>query len=506
MERQHKAGKARSAAQSGIEGSGDDRMLEGRSPLGAASTAHPIATEIALEILAEGGSAVDASIAAQAIICAILPQAAGLGGDCLALINNGGDVVAVNGVGRSPSTQPASWESDGGSSVTVPGIAPAWLLLHKKFGRLALERVLQPAIDLAVEGHCIDQSVVEALGRQRERLLKRGASSWSLLAQRPGNTWRQPELGALLGQLASSGDPGSYLDFVSQPIAAAVARDGGTLSVADILAHSCSFSQPVSTRWDDQTLWVQPPPSQGALLTLAAEWIQGNSYPIDTVSDHTLIELVKEVFTQRDELGSGTLPSQRQLTINRQHASSREGPRAYLHTAGVAVADADGQLVSSLISVFDDFGSAVYVPELGIVLNNRAAGFTAGQNAPRTSAFPVHTLAPALLTGPDSRALALATPGADGQIQSLLQVLCRLRNGTESLAEAISAPRWRAQNGALMVEADHPSIDSLAQLGHQIAISSPGDEIFGAVVAAGNLPEPFAIADWRRRTSAGGVP
>jgi gamma-glutamyltranspeptidase/glutathione hydrolase len=156
------------------------------------------------------------------------------------------------------------------------------------------------------------------------------------------------------------------------------------------------------------------------------------------------------------------------LHVDRARASGSGGPRSYLHTAGVAVADADGTVVSSLVSVFDDFGSGVLVPELGIVLGNRAAGFTDGANAPGPGRYPVHTLAPAMLLLQDGGVLALATPGADGQVQTLLQVLAGLRYDEETLLGALGRPRWRSEDGRLLVEAGHPATGRLRELGHDV--------------------------------------
>ncbi|WP_203595426.1 gamma-glutamyltransferase [Salipiger sp. PrR002] len=192
------------------------------------------------------------------------------------------------------------------------------------------------------------------------------------------------------------------------------------------------------------------------------------------------------------------------LTDDPERAPHRGGPRAYLHTAGVACADADGCVVSSLVSVFDDFGSGVYVPEGGFMLNNRAAGFGPAPNDAAAGKRPVHTLAPALLTGPDGSVWALATPGADGQVQTLLQVLSRARLAGEDLAAAVAAPRWRSENGQLLIEESHPEIEALRALGHALKVLPSGDLRFGAIVAAGMQGgSPRALADWRRLTTAG---
>jgi gamma-glutamyltranspeptidase/glutathione hydrolase len=219
--------------------------------------------------------------------------------------------------------------------------------------------------------------------------------------------------------------------------------------------------------------------------------------------DHIAIEATEAAFEFRADVAQGAALLEHTLSIDVQRASHRGGPRAYLHTAGVAAADAQGTVVSSLVSVFDDFGSGVFVPELGITLNNRAAGFTSGANAAAPGKRPVHTLAPMLLRMPQGT-LALATPGADGQVQTLLQLLIAIQSEGVDLANAIARPRWRSENGRLLIEQSHAQIERLRTLGHHVTPLNDGDVRFGAVVCAGrNDGEPIAVADWRRETWAG---
>ena len=181
----------------------------------------------------------------------------------------------------------------------------------------------------------------------------------------------------------------------------------------------------------------------------------------------------------------------------------RGGPRSYLHTTGVTASDAGGMTVSSLLSLFDDFGSSVFVPETGFALNNRAAGFTSAPNEFEPGKRPVHTLAPILLDREDGP-LGLATPGADGQVQILLQVLMGIRYRAEGLDAAIAAPRWRSDDGRLLVERSHSFREPLKRLGHDVVAVDDGDERMGAVVAAGlNERWPVAAGDWRREVASG---
>lgn len=472
----------------------------------AVCTAHPEATRVALALLAEGGSAVDAAIGAQAVIATVMPHAAGLGGDMLALVRTtNGNAFAVNGVGRSPSVAPDRWLSDGGSSVTVPGLVDGWLTLHRRGGRLPLSAVLAPAAHLAQEGYTVDPALARATDVHRQRLHQNGSGAWSLLGVKAGEVWRQPELGALLQRIGYGGRAAVYCGDAAEAVCAAAQREGGTLRLADLDVHRTSVTAPVQVEWDGGALLVQPPPTQGILLAMAAAALQERGQVGLGELDHLLIELTGAAFAHRsDIIVRGRDLLREPLAVDSLRASRRGGARSYLHTAGVAVCDGAGTVVSSLVSVFDDFGSAVVVPELGIVLANRAAGFTDGANLAGPGRLPVHTLAPAIVVPAGGGAVAVATPGADGQVQTLLQVLAAMRYRGDDLAGALARPRWRSEDGRLLVEAGHQAIEDLRARGHDILSRARGEDVFGAVVAAGWDPEgSFAVADSRRAVSAG---
>ncbi len=486
------------------------RPVPGRR--GAVAAAHPLAVSAGIAMLAAGGSAMDATIAAQAVICVTMPHSAGLGGDMLALVREPtGEVTAVNGTGRSSGTA-TTFSPTGGASVTVPGLVGGWVQAHRRWGRLELPQVLGHAIELATSGIRVDAALSRARDRQRPRLLTGGADAWPLIGAHTGELWRQPELAELLTHIAAGAAAAFYQGDAATAMAGAVGRHGGSLTINDFERHTTQVGEPVSVDFDGGRLAVQPPSSQGVLLALAAttaEALLGNRSTDNGSAgsvDHLLVEITEAAFSFRSDCADVAMVLAQQVSVDPVRAAHRGGPRAYLHTAGVAAADVSGMVVSSLISVFDDFGSGVFVPELGIVMNNRAAGFTDGANAAAPGKRPIHTLAPALLQRSDGSVLALATPGADGQVQTLLQILIALRNNRTPLAEAIAAPRWRSENGDLAIEEGHPGAADLAGRGHHLATRPPGDDLFGAVVAAGiNGGQPFAAADWRRRAGSAAV-
>lgn len=476
-------------------------MLSGR--LGAVSAAHPLAVAAGQEMLVAGGTAADAAIAAQAVLCVVMPNACGLGGDMLALVHRPhAPIVAVNGIGAAPSRL-LNVSDDGPNSITVPGIVDAWCELSTRAGRLPLPQVLLPALRLAREGMRVSSTLASALLAHRNRLQQGGAQSWIMFDSAVGALVQQPQLASLLELIGTHGRDAFYLGACATAIARAVQTLGGTLSETDLAAHATVIAKPIETNWNKACLAMQPPMTQGVLLNMAVQALSRlNDFPPE-LSDHVAIELTEAAFAFRSDVAQGEALLAHELFVNFAKASRRGGPRAYLHTAGVATADAHGMIVSSLVSVFDDFGSCVFVPELGITLNNRAGGFTTGANSAAPGKRPVHTLAPALLAT-EYGVLALATPGADGQVQTLLQVLIAIQREGLDLAQAIARPRWRSENDKLLIECSHPGIESLRVLGHDVATLPDGAMRFGAVVCAGFVNEqPIAAADWRRETAAG---
>jgi gamma-glutamyltranspeptidase/glutathione hydrolase len=341
-------------------------------------------------VLERGGNAVDATVAAQAVCAVVMPQACGLGGDALMLVRTGDGVLGLTGSGRSPAGAPTGPPGDGGASVTVPGAVQAWVDAVHRWGSLPLADCLAPALGLAADGFVVGALLAGAAEAQRARLLAGGAADWPITTAEAGDHVVQPELAALLAAIGDRGRPPSTRGAPQTAVAAAVRRHGGAMtattspSTAAWSAHRC--------RWPGTAGRVRPAAAgagsaagHGAAVVGVGRRAGRAVLPQD--ADHVGVELTEAAFGHRDRCaadGGGLLDVE--LSVDRSRAARRGGPRAYLHTTGVAVADAEGRVVSSLVSVFDDFGSAVLVPEAGIVLNDRAAGFTGPRTTPARAA------------------------------------------------------------------------------------------------------------------------
>jgi gamma-glutamyltranspeptidase / glutathione hydrolase len=470
-------------------------------PLGAAATAHPLATFAAQSVLSGGGNAVDAAIAAQAVLAVVAPHSCGVGGDAVMLVRApDGGTRAIHGAGSLPN-HPPSRISDDGSSATVPGAVRSWETVIESQGRLSLEQTLRPAVRLAREGFRLDARLEQAIARHRARLLRGGAGSWVILQAAPGELVRQPELGDLLEAIGAEGSGAFYGGEMARWISSAIGRDGGTMTAADLAGHRSLVLTPIRMGWRDQQVCLAPPPSQAVLLGMALRAADDLDPLPDELRDHAEVEVVKAVFDHRQRVSEDAGLPELHVSVSLDVVRSESQARPFLHTAGVAVADSQGWVVSSLVSLFDDFGSATFVPEGGFVLNDRGAGFTAPPNHPEPGKHPVHTLAPILLESRDG-VTAVATPGGDGQIQTLLQVLRAA--GDMPWEEAVARPRWRTEGSRLLIEASAPQRSRLEERGHRIEVLPDGDDRFGAVVSAGWTDGvPWAAADWRRLAWAG---
>jgi gamma-glutamyltranspeptidase / glutathione hydrolase len=468
---------------------------------GAVAAAHPIAVAAGLGSFRRGGNAVDAAVSAQAALTVVLPHACGLGGDGLAIVAlSDGTRHAIHGAGATPSIAPSTGQP--GASVTMPGLVDAWSTLVGQHGRLKLSDNLAAAVHLAADGVRVPASTAAAVDRQRARLIDGGADGWELLSLKVGDRWVQPALARSLEALGN--DPRAFYEGALAPaIVRAVQENGGTLTEDDLANHATTWPEPIATPWNGGTLLVQPPMSQGVLLAMAARWI--DRHGLGEGRDHTAAEAIAAAFAHRSRIAGGRALLDEPLDIDLERASHRWAARRYLHTAGVAAADRTGNVVSSLVSIFDEFGSGVFVSQGGFVLNDRAEGFTEAPNHVRPSALPVHTLAPTMHIHHDGRVSGLATPGADGQVQTLLQVLLSMRFDRSDVVGALERRRWRGEHDDLLIERGHPATSDLELRGHQLKVVGYGDHRFGAVVAAGvDEDGPWAAGDPRREVATGG--
>jgi gamma-glutamyltranspeptidase/glutathione hydrolase len=501
-----------------------------------AVTPHYLATTAALELLAAGGNAVDAAVAANAVQGVVDPTTCGVGGDLFALVHAPGrltpdalnasgrggaglDAAAIRGAGHTSMPYRSPW------TVTVPGCVDGWMALVERYASRPLGDLLAPAVRLAEEGFPVSADLAAALERLQGSIAAQ-PSGPALYPEarppRPGEVLRRPALAAVLRAVAGAGREAFYQGPVAQAIAAAT---GGVLTPPDLARCQADWVKPLGLEVWGHRIWTIPPNSQG-YLTAAAAWLLEQwgppPDPAEAAFHHAVIECYRAVAWERDALvadpGQAPLPPERLLDPERLRprlASLRSDgvatwpppPPARGGTAYLCVLDAAGLGVSLIQSNFAGIGSGISAGITDVWLHNRGAGFSLAPGHPNEAApgkRPLHTLSPTLWTRDGRLALLLGTRGGHQQPQYLLQMAALLHVSGLTPAAAQAQPRWHMEEGGdgarsvVLTEVGMPEdvVAGLARLGHTVAPGPPSTAGWGPVSL-------IAIAaDGRRRGAA----
>jgi gamma-glutamyltranspeptidase / glutathione hydrolase len=382
------------------------------------ATSQPLATISGLDVLREGGNAVDAAICAAAVLCATEPGSTGVGGDLFAIVRDpAGALHGLDAAGPAPRLAPAEPPDESGPrSVDVPGAVAGWGELLRRFGRLGLERCLGPAIELAGEG-------VPA-GFNCARSWRESPRAPAALGPPPefGRRYRLPDLAATLRGIATHGPEFLYTGPPAHEIAEAT-----WLSREDLAEYRPRWVQPLAVTYRGLEVAELPPPTQGVAaleaLAILGEDDQGLREQVIAVA----LALEDALRTVRDGADVGHLLSEAHVRARR---AQLPGPVAQPAggTVCVCAVDRDRMAVSLLQSLYESFGSGVVAGGSGIVLNNRAAGF-AVQGKVVGGTRPYHTLIPGMLTRAGELVGPFGLMGGFIQAQSHVQFLCELMRG-----------------------------------------------------------------------------
>jgi gamma-glutamyltranspeptidase/glutathione hydrolase len=516
--------------------------LAGRStvyaPNGVAATSQPLATSAALKVLQDGGNAFDAAVAAAAVLNVVEPHMTGMGGDVFALFWSArdGSIGGLDASGRSgslatPDTIRALGMDDvpyrGARAVTVPGALSGWAALLQEYGTLSLAQALAPAIAIAEGGFPVSP-IIAGQWRGNVRVLSQdpGASATYLVdggrSPEAGEWFQNPDIAASFRQVAQEGPGAFYGGSLGARIVETVRAQGGFITLEDLRNHRPQWVEPISVDFHGYQVWELPPAGQG----IAALEMMKILAPIDLKAMghnspeylHHLIEAKKLAFadlaryvSDRDHLeGDPTalladdyVAARRALIDPRQAAERVDPGRPFDsgETIYLSVADAEGNMVSFINSVFEYFGSGVVAPGTGFVLQNRGAGFTLedghpNQIAPRKR--PFHTLIPGFVTKDGEPFLAFGVMGGSMQPQGHTQLLLNLLVFGMDLQDAIDAPRFRHMGGTRVVlEAPIPEATRLRlwEMGH--TIGSGGS--YGGAQAVLKLPRGWAAGSDPRK-------
>jgi len=464
-----------------------DRSFTTRSeviaPHGMAATAQPLATQIALDILKKGGSAVDAAIAGNAALGLMEPVACGIGGDLFAIVWDAGEkkLVGLNGSGRSPGSLTLEKLKSMGLEtipkfgplpVSVPGTVDAWFELHDRYGRLPMSEILAPAIRYAREGFPVSEVIAFYWQRNAQALKDYPGFAEVYMpggkAPGKGDMFRNPRLADTYERLGGEGRDVFYRGDMARAIGEYVQENGGYLSYDDLAAHHSEWVEPVSTNYRGYDVWELPPNGQGIAALEILNILEG--YDIAAMGFgsadyvHTFVEAKKLAFEDRARfyadmefvdvpvkgLISKAYAAKRRALINPDRAAKsypagdpilEQGDTTYLTTA-----DADGNMVSLIQSNYRGMGSGMTPGGLGFVLQDRGELFSLEEGHPNVYAprkRPFHTIIPAFVTKDGKPWMSFGVMGGAMQPQGHAQIIVNMIDFGMNLQEAGDAPRIR---------------------------------------------------------------
>ena len=495
---------------------------------GMAATSQPLATTTALDILKRGGHAVDAAIAANAVLGLVEPTGNGIGGDLFVIIwdNENKRVSGFNGSGRSPRSltldefrrqQLEAIPNLGPLAVSVPGTVDGWFQIHERYGRLPISEVLQAAVDYARQGFAVTEVIANGWrggARQREQYpgfreiyMPNGATPAA------GEIFTNPALGDTLETIGRDGRDAFYRGDIARTIDQYMEEMGGFLSYTDLAAHEGNWVEPVSTTYRGYTVWELPPNGQGIAALQMLNILEG----FDVASMgfgspnylHLLIEAKKLAYEDRakfyadpafndipvDQLISKEYGAQRRDLIDMSRAAtSYEAGDPLLEggdTIYMTVADGDGNMVSLIQSNYSGLGSGMTPWGLGFQLQNRGALFNLEEghfNTYEPGKRPFHTIIPAMVTKDGEPFFSFGVMGGSMQPQGHVQILVNLIDFGMNVQEAGDAPRLRhsgssqptgqvmTDGGSLTLEFGYPeeTIARLRAMGHDVTVRAGG--------------------------------
>jgi len=503
-----------------------------RGTIGAVSAGHPLAAQAGLEVLKEGGTAMDAIVAMAGVLAVTRPHMNGIGGDAFGIFYDGatGEVSALNASGRSGALATPEFFTSAGYdeipgvgplSVSVPGAVAGWVDAHERFGTKPFGELLEPAIRFARDGFAVSTRLALDFAAQGGDLNEFGRALYLPNDGAPpevGTILRNPELAASLETIARQKKAGFYGGSIARTLAEFVERQGGHLRVSDFANHTSTWVEPLRLDYLDHTFIVMPPSTQGpaqlALMEMSKSHdIQGMGHNSAEYL-HTLIELKKLAFADRDRwiadpekadvpiarLLDSRYLEERAMQVDPGSAAAAVGPGFgddgvtedaedrddAGDTVYLTAVDQWGNAVSWIQSNFAGFGSGLLEPETGILLHNRGSLYTLQDGHPNQVApekRPYHTLSPMMALHEDGDfAFTLGTPGGDSQPQSLLQITHNLLLFGMTPQEAIEAPRFRSMAGLRVSIEDRVSNAALMGLtsrGHQMNVIEGWTATFG---------------------------
>jgi gamma-glutamyltranspeptidase/glutathione hydrolase len=492
---------------------------------GMACTSQPLATQIALDILKKGGTAIDAAIAANAALGLMEPTGCGIGGDLFAIVWDAESqrLHGLNASGRSPRGLTLEYfkgkgydkiPAHGPLPVSVPGCVDGWFELHGKFGKLSMAEILAPAIQYAEQGFPVSELIAYYFGRGVPFYLSRGfpniKETYTIAGRPPakGDIFKNPQLANTYRQLAQGGRAAFYQGAIARAIAAFIQEQGGFLSIEDLATHRSEWIDPVSVNYRGYDVWELPPNGQGIAALQMLNILEG--YDIAAMGFgspeyiHHFVEAKKLVFEDRAkyyadmefaqvpiaQLLAKEYAAERRKLINAHRAGRYEaGKISDGGTIYLTVADQYGNIISLIQSNYRGMGSGMVPPGLGFMLQDRGELFSLEEghaNVYAPGKRPFHTIIPAFITKDGQPYVSYGVMGGDFQPLGHVQIAVNLIDFGMNLQEAGDAPRIDHAGssdptgipadgtGQIMLESGfgYEAIRALMNMGHKVGFAN----------------------------------
>jgi gamma-glutamyltranspeptidase/glutathione hydrolase len=498
------------------------------------ATSQPLAAQAGLGMLAAGGNAADAAVAAAIALTVVEPTSNGIGSDAFALVWAGGGLHGLNASGHSPRGLPVDRFAGkrsvpvlGWDGVTVPGAVSGWVALWKQFGSLPFEKLFEPAIDYAAGGFLVSPQTAYYWARGHERYKDFESYQRTFCprgrAPRAGELFTSPDHAATLERIARTEGGAFYTGELARAVAAHATNTGGWLTEEDLGAHQADWVRPISIDYHGLTLHEIPPNGQGLAALLMLGIVNHHAlqdHPADSArSLHLQIEAMKLAFADahRYIADPAWMDVKVEALLDREYLAQRASlldaaqardpghgvPRAG-GTVYLTAADAEGTMVSFIQSNYTGFGSGIVIPGTGIAMQNRGCCFTLEKghpNEPAPGKRPYHTIIPGFVTRADQPVMSFGVMGGLMQPQGHAQVLIRIVDHGQNPQAALDAPRWRVDGGLKVViePGFEPRVyDELREMGHDLTIADARTVAHGRGQIAYKLDDGyFAASDLR---------
>jgi gamma-glutamyltranspeptidase/glutathione hydrolase len=490
-----------------------------RSARGIVASPHAQATAAGAAVLRDGGNAVDAAIAANAVLTVVYPASCGIGGDALWLVYEPKtrETIAYNGSGRAPAALASATLRERGHAVmplrgpfavTVPGCVRSWEDVARAHGTRGLDELLGPAERFARDGF-VATDVVARYFAINEALLRADADATALFLGRgvpqAGDRLRNVPLADSLAAIRRGGADAFYTGPIAEAIATTLRALGNPMTARDLATHVTERMRPLTLSWHGCTLAAHPPNSQAAVALIVLGMLANDGAASDADWTHLAIEAFKDAFDARDARFADPLTMGRKIDellepealaaargrIDPARARTRATPYDPGGTIAVVAVDEDGRSVSLIESLYMNFGSGIVARGTGIFLQNRGAYFRLESGHPNelgAGKRPLHTLSPGMLLRDGTPEFVYGTMGGDGQPQTHVQLIHNVYERGMSVQAAIDAPRFvygrdseSAYADSVRVESRMPDeiVRALRARGHVVDVLSAYDPVLG---------------------------